>query len=204
MQPCTWVAPASTAAMLLATAKSESLCVWMPITPSKRLRTSATISTSRPVSVPPLVSHRQSTSAPARLRGFQRAQRVVRIGQVAVEEVLGVVDHFLAVLLEIRHRFRNQLQVFGFGVMPSARFTCRSHVLPKIETTGRAGLDQRAHVAVLLHRVLGEARGAERGQPGMLQLQLAARGRRTPCPWDWSRASRLRCSRCRARPASAQ
>jgi hypothetical protein len=36
----------------------------------------------------------------------------------------------------------------------------------------RAGFHQRAHVAVLLDGVLGEARGAEGGQPGVLELQL--------------------------------
>jgi hypothetical protein len=36
-QPCTWVAPASTAASVLATATSESLWVWMPRMPSKTL-----------------------------------------------------------------------------------------------------------------------------------------------------------------------
>jgi hypothetical protein len=40
------------------------------------------------------------------VRGFQRAQRVIRVGDVAVEEMLGVVDHFLAVVLEVASRFR--------------------------------------------------------------------------------------------------
>ena len=38
--------------------------------------------------------------------GFQRPQGVGRIGRVAVEEVLGVVDHFLAVILEDSARCR--------------------------------------------------------------------------------------------------
>ena len=36
----------------------------------------------------------------------------------------------------------------------------------------RLGFEQRAHVAVLIHRVLGETRGSERGEPGVLQLHV--------------------------------
>ena len=35
------------------------------------------------------------------LGGFERAQGEIAVGVVAVEEMLGVVDHFLAVVLEI-------------------------------------------------------------------------------------------------------
>ena len=35
------------------------------------------------------------------LRGFKRAQRKIRIGLIAVEEVLGIVDHFLAVVFQV-------------------------------------------------------------------------------------------------------
>ena len=38
---------------------------------------------------------------------------------------------------------------------------------------GRAGLDERVHVAVFFHRILGEARGAEGGEFGVLEIQLA-------------------------------
>ena len=37
------------------------------------------------------------------LGGFERAQREIAIVLVAVEEVLGVVDHFLAVRLQVLH-----------------------------------------------------------------------------------------------------
>ena len=36
----------------------------------------------------------------------------------------------------------------------------------------RLRFQQRAHVRILFHRVLGEARGAERGQPRVLQLDV--------------------------------
>ena len=104
--------------------------------PSKRLRTSATISTRRPVSVPPLVSQRQSTSAPARLAASRVRRAKSGLARIAVEEVLGVVDHFLAVVLEVARRFRRSASGFRLRVMPSARLTCRSQLLPKMETTG--------------------------------------------------------------------
>ena len=41
-----------------------------------------------------------------------------------------------------------------------------------METVGRFGFEQRAHVGILVHGVLGEARGAESGQPGVLELDF--------------------------------
>ena len=137
--------------MVLATAVSESLWVWIPITPSKRRRTSETISTRRPVRVPPLVSHRQSTSAPASGRGFERAQREIRVGDVAVEEMLGVVDHFAAVLLQPSHRLADQLEVLLFGDAQGA--ACVQ--VPALAEDGygrRIGCDERLHVAILGRR----------------------------------------------------
>src|SRR5579884_1774090 len=49
------------------------------------------------------------------LRRFDGAQSKGGIRDVAVEEMLGVVDHFFAVLLQIRHGFGNQRQVFLLG-----------------------------------------------------------------------------------------
>ena len=68
----------------------------------------------RCVRLPPLVSQRHRISAPGFLRGFERAQREVGIGVVAVEEMLGVVDHFAAVVFQILHGFRDQLEIFFF------------------------------------------------------------------------------------------
>ena len=49
------------------------------------------------------------------LRGFERPQREIGIGVVAVEEMLGVVDHFLAVILQKANRLGNERQIFFFG-----------------------------------------------------------------------------------------
>ena len=60
------VVPARTAASVLATAFSVSLCVWMPIrSPGIFLTTSPTIRSTSCGSVPPLVSHSTSQRAPA-------------------------------------------------------------------------------------------------------------------------------------------
>jgi len=40
------------------------------------------------------------------VRRRQRFERVLRLGDVAVEEMFGIVDHFLAVVLEVFSRFR--------------------------------------------------------------------------------------------------
>ena len=59
------MAPLSTAARVLATAISPSLCVWIPIAVEVALRTSFTIREMSDGSEPPFVSHRTRTSAPA-------------------------------------------------------------------------------------------------------------------------------------------
>ena len=61
------------------------------------------------MSVPPLVSQRQSTSAPAFFAASSVRRAKSRIGVVAVEEMLGVVDHFLAVVLQVADGFGDEL-----------------------------------------------------------------------------------------------
>ena len=65
MVPCTCVAPASTAAIELATAHPVSLWQWMPTRAPVERTTSSTTSATWPGSIPPLVSHSATTSAPA-------------------------------------------------------------------------------------------------------------------------------------------
>ena len=65
MQPCTWVAPASTAASEFATAQPLSLCAWMPTRTPVVSMTSWTTSETQSGSMPPLVSQSATTSAPA-------------------------------------------------------------------------------------------------------------------------------------------
>ncbi len=65
MQPWTWVAPASMAASEFATAQPLSLWAWMPTRTPVVSITSWTTSETQSGSIPPLVSHRATTSAPA-------------------------------------------------------------------------------------------------------------------------------------------
>ena len=73
----------------------------------------------------------------------QRGERVVAVGLVAVEEVLGVVDHLAAVVGDEADRVRDHVQVLA-GVAPRTSVTWSSQLLPKIVTTGRLGRDQLA------------------------------------------------------------
>ena len=63
--PWTCTAPASTAASEFATAHPVSLWQWMPSAPWVASRTSWTTSAIATGSIPPLVSHRATTSAPS-------------------------------------------------------------------------------------------------------------------------------------------
>ncbi len=65
MQPWTWVAPASMAASEFATAQPLSLCAWIPTRTPVVSMTSCTTSETQSGSIPPLVSHSATTSAPA-------------------------------------------------------------------------------------------------------------------------------------------
>ena len=105
------------------------------------------------------------------LRGFQRTQREIWVGVVAVEEVLGVVHHFAAVVFQVLYGFPDQQQILLFV---DAQRAMDVQIPALAENRDRRGFrfEQRAHVGVLIHRVLGEARGAERGQPGVLQLHI--------------------------------
>ena len=72
--PCTWAAPASTAARALATATPASLWVWMPtLHPTASAAARVAAATCSGIA-PPFVSHRQTVSAPA-----SSAARSVRI-----------------------------------------------------------------------------------------------------------------------------
>ncbi len=119
----------------------------------------------------PAVGVAQRQHVGARVLGrFERPQRVVRVGVVAVKHVLGIVDHFAPVLLQETHGVGDDLQVF-FLADPQHAPHVQIPGLAENRDRRRLGLDQRPHIRVLLHRVLREARRAERAQPRMFQLQ---------------------------------
>ena len=122
--------------------------------------------------MPPLVSQRQSTSAPGVFGGFESAQREVAVVDVAVEEVFGVVDHFFAVVLQIADGFGDDGEVFVFGDAESAG-DMEVPALAEDGDDGGSGIDQLTDVAVFLNGILREARGSEGCELCMLQLQTA-------------------------------
>ena len=111
--PCTCSAPASTAASALATPQPASSCGWMPI----RQRSLSSATTARVASATcggsdePLVSQSTTVSAPASAARAQAVQRVAGVGAPAVEEVLGVVDHALALRDQERDRRSDHVEV---------------------------------------------------------------------------------------------
>ena len=95
------------------------------------------------------IAQHQNVRARA-LGGFQRPQREIRVGQKAVEEMLRVVDHFAAVLLQVAHGLRDQHEVLFFG---DAQRPLRVQFPALAEDRDGLGLrlDQRPHVGILLH-----------------------------------------------------
>ena len=71
------------------------------------------IVTSSSVSVPPFVSHRTSVRDAGLAGGAQRRERVVAIGLVAVEEVLGVVDRLATAIDDEADRVGDHVEVLG-------------------------------------------------------------------------------------------
>ena len=94
------------------------------------------------------------------LRGFERAQGEIAIGAIAVEEMLGVVDHFLAVVLEVLHGVGDDLEVLALLDSQGA-MDVQVPALAENRHDRRAGGDQRIHAGVLFDGIPGEAGRAE-------------------------------------------
>ena len=196
--PCTCTAPCSTAIRLLATASSESLWQWMPSgvgTAAATASTPAAISSGRR---PPLVSQRQSRSAPASAAARDALERVRRVVAEAVEEVLGVEDHLVDVALEVAHGVVDDLEV---GLLRDAQIVAHVQV-PGLAEDGhhrRLGAQQLVEVVVLAGACAGAPRRAEGGDARCASASACAPRGRTPRRAGWSPASRLRRRRCRSR-----
>src|ERR1700735_4432854 len=91
---------------------------------------------------------------------------------VAVEEVVGIVDHFLAMVLQVTDRFRDDGQVFVFGDAERAR-NMQVPALAEYSNDTGSGIDQLTDVAVFLNRISREAPRPEPSKLCMLQLQAA-------------------------------
>src|ERR1019366_7403320 len=100
--------------------------------------------------------------------GLQGAEGVIGVGDVAVEEMLGVVDEFLAVGLDIADGFGDEDEVLVVGDAEGA-FDVEVPGLAEDGDDGGTGFDQGADVAVLMDGVLGEAGAAESREPGVVE-----------------------------------
>ena len=85
------------------------------------------------------------------LGGFERAQGVIGVGDVAVEEMLGVVDDFLAVILEVADGFGDEDEVLFVGDAERALDVEVPGLAEDGDDRG-AGFDEGADVAVLVRR----------------------------------------------------
>ena len=141
------------------------------MTPSKRRRTSATISTRRGGDGAAVGIAEAEDVGAGLMGGLQGAQGVIGIGGVAIEEVLGVVDDFLAVILDVADGFGDEDEVFFVGDAERA-FDVKVPGLAEDGDDGSAGFDQGADVAVFVHGILGEAGAAEGGELGVVQVEF--------------------------------
>ena len=195
--PCTWRAPARTAASELATALPVSLWQWMPRRSPGTCR--ATSPTMRSISSRQgaAVGVAQHDPARARLvRGLDAVQRVVGVGLVAVEEVLGVEHHLVGLLGRQRDALADHRDV----LVEARRRARRRHGSPRSCRPCRPPRAPPSRMA-LEARIVGGAAArapghAEGGELGALAAPADRRRRRRRS--GWRRASRPRCSRCRA------
>ena len=165
----------ATAASVLATATSQSLWQWMPISTPAALRAlrrpRSAISLGQRAAVG--VAQDDARSPRRRCGGLQRLQGVLGVVLEAVEEVLGVVEHLAALRLAVGDRVARSSRRFSSSVVPSTSRTCRSQVLPTMVTTGVCGVEQRLEAGVVLGGAVLAPRHAEGGDLGVLQRQLA-------------------------------
>ena len=142
----------------------------------------------------PLVSQRVEVLGAGAERRLQAGERVAGVVAVAVEEVLGVVDHPLALR---RRRSRPSRRSSPGSPRGETRVTfsrCRPQVLPTRVTIGAKALDQRAQAWVVLGGEVAPPGHPEGADARVLQRQLGERARRARLPSGWSSGSRPRSS----------
>ena len=205
--PCTWRAPAATAASVLATASSPSLWQWMPTGArrTRRRRRATASATSRRQRA--AVGVAEDEPVGARLLPPPAGRRArIGVGAVAVEEMLGVEDRPRA---RCAFRKRDGVARSSRGSRPAScartSSTWRSQRLAEdarpagVPASSSAWRFASSSARAPLRRVLPKAVRRARRSGAVVQ-----RARRTPRPWGWTPASRPRCSRCRTRPAAAR
>ena len=169
--PCTWVTPASTATRVLATPQAVSSWQWMPSRACVRAADGGD-------DVAEFVRHHAAVGVAQRdqvgagLHGRpDHFQGVVRVGPVAVEEVLGVEEDPLPVLAQVGDRVRDHREVLlqrgpqGEKDVPVVTLGDKGH-------DRRARFAQRGDQGVVGRLHAGPAGRAERGELRVLEVQF--------------------------------
>ena len=169
-----WIcrAPARTAASEFATACSVSLCAWMPTcAPGTCLTTSPTMRSDL-VRQRAAIGVAQHHPARAGLIGRLRAgQRVVRIGLVAVEEMLAVDQHLAALRLHRRHAVADRGEVLLVGRLQRHLDVIFRRLRDEADRV-RLGFQKRCDARIVRGRAAGTARHAEGGEGRGLELRI--------------------------------
>ena len=166
MVPCTWVAPASTAASELATAQPVSLWQWMP-EPAPGGRHAPRAPCRRPAGQHPAVGVAQRDDLGPGLGGEpHHLERVLAVGSVAVEEVLGVEEDPPPLGAQEGDRVADHREVLGqrraqreLDVADVGLGDQRDH--------GGPAVAQRRDLGVVGGPYAGPAGRAERGEPAL-------------------------------------
>ena len=115
-------------------------------------------------------------------RGAQGRERVVAVGLVAVEEVLGVVDRLAPAIDDEADRVRDHVEVLGRRRAQDLDHVEQPRLAEDRHDRG-LGRDQLLEVGVVLGLVGAVAGRAERRELGALPASSSAPPRRTRCPW---------------------
>ena len=127
--------------------------------------------------MPPLVSQSATTSAPGLVRRAQHLERVVAVGAVAVEEVLGVEEDPLPLGAQVRDGVADHREVL------LERGAQRELDVPVVRLRDQrddagAAVAQRGDQRVVGGRDAGPAGGAEGRELRVLQVELRRAARR--------------------------
>ncbi len=186
MVPCTCVQPASTATSVLATAQPESLCVWMPercVHPRLHVGDDAR-DVARQHAAVRVAQHDRVSSGLG--RSDAHGDRVVGVGVVAVEEVLGVEEDDAVLALQIGDRVARHLDALverraerlGDLQVPALARRCTAPCSP---CRAAPSDPDRPPPQRPLRRVEPNAE-----MTACSSLQSRVRARRTRCLWGWS------------------
>ena len=173
--------PASTAAIVLATAQEVSFWQWMPSRSGASRRSRSTTSSIAAViidgSMPPLVSHMTTRSAPASNAAATTDAVYVRVEAEPVEEVLAVEEDAAALGDAGSATVSRTIARFSSPVVRSARSTCRMSDLATRQTTGVSASSSACTCGSVGHVDAGLAGRAERDQHRVLEVELGLRAR---------------------------